>query len=792
MGSQRGQSRRARVALAATVVALATAGSAAAFQALPPGSQVNDDPAAGINSALSVSGEDPTNADIVGGALTAGKPAVPWAIFRQQEASGAADQVFVRSFANGAWTTRGNGTVGGDSSASPKFTGSLNFDQGQDGEAPSIDFAGAGRTVPWATWYENTSGTGFDNNNVFASRFDNTGDANQGKWIFGGQGRGNDGTGTDVPSLNIHTDQDAENPSVAGGSTADPTKPGPWITWQETSNSNGKDQIFVDKPEGPGMPNCDTATPKGQPDATGHIPAIGGFCFQDVGLARAGQSNADPSLNVDVNRDGIEPDIAFTGANDSVPWVVWYETGAGTPGLATNEMVFAAKAEADAGGLGGFHWHVFGNAVNGNGILNGATTCAASLTAEQACSLNSSPAADAEDPQVAAGTMNPANPTAPWVTWDETVGGVHQVFVSRFVATPAPHFQIVNGGQPISTGGVDSTRADITFSGNTPYVTWREATSAGTVGFVGHFVNAANPTFVLDESDIPLTPTAQADVREPISSSCTANPFNADGAACQGGAVGTPFFLFTNGTNPRGLFAGSYQPGTPVTGAASGVSTSAATVSGTVNPEGAPIRVSFQFGTSTAYGQSTAPQTLAPGNVATPFAGQLTGLPAGTTIHYRAVAVSDFGTFAGADQTLTTSPVGTPPPSVGSVTIGRAKVSGNTASVRVTCTGAAGAQCNVSLGMTVTETFRGHKLVAVAARVRHKVVGVGSATVALTAGNAQTVRISLNGQGRKLLASRHLLKVKLVVTEALGNGQSATVSAQTVTFKTHTHRHGRH
>ena len=226
MGSQRGQSRRARVALAATVVALATAGSAAAFQALPPGSQVNDDPAAGINSALSVSGEDPTNADLVGGALTAGKPAVPWAIFRQQEPPGSADQVFVRSFANGAWTTRGNGTVGGRSSAIPDFTGSLNFDQGQDGEAPSIDFAGAGRTVPWATWYEDTSGTGFDNNNVFASRFDNTGDANQGKWIFGGQSRGNGGTGTDVPSLNIHTGQDAENPSVAGGVDRRPDQAG--------------------------------------------------------------------------------------------------------------------------------------------------------------------------------------------------------------------------------------------------------------------------------------------------------------------------------------------------------------------------------------------------------------------------------------------------------------------------------------------------------------------------------------------------------------------------------------
>ena len=69
MGIKRGQPRRARIALAATVVALATAGSAAAFQALPPGGQVNNDVAAGINPALSVSGEDPTNADVVGGAL---------------------------------------------------------------------------------------------------------------------------------------------------------------------------------------------------------------------------------------------------------------------------------------------------------------------------------------------------------------------------------------------------------------------------------------------------------------------------------------------------------------------------------------------------------------------------------------------------------------------------------------------------------------------------------------------------------------------------------------------------
>jgi hypothetical protein len=769
MGMHRGQPRRARIALAAVVVALAATGSAAAFQALPPGSQVNDDPAAGIDRSVSVSGEDPTNADVVGGALSAGRPAVPWAIFRQQE-NGAHDQVFSRSFANGAWTTRGSGTIGGRSSASPTFAGSLNFDQGQDGEAPSIDFAGAGRTVPWATWYENTAGSGFGANNVFASRFDTT----TGKWIFAGQGRGNGGAGPSVPSLNIHTDQSAENPAVAGGSAVDPTKPGPWVTWQETTSApvSGKDQIFVSKPIGPGAANCDAALPAGVPDGTGHVPAIGGFCFQEVGVQRVGPGGADPSLNVDVQRDGVEPDIAFTGANDSVPWVVWYEKNPGTSGLAANELVFAAKGEADttAGVVGGFHWHVIGN--TGNGILNAANSCAGSLTAEQACSLNSDPGNDAEDPQIAAGTMNPANPTAPWVTWDETVGGIHQVFVSRFVATPTPHFQIVNGGNPISTPGAESTRADITFSGNTPYVSWREETPAGARAFVGHFVNAANPTFVLDESDVPLTPTGQADVREPISSSCIATPFNSDGQACQGGAVGTPFFLFTNGTNPRGLFADAYQPDVPVTAAASAIGASAATLNGSVNPEGASVKVSFEFGTTAAYGQTTAAQTLPPSNVGTPFSAQLAGLPAGTVIHYRAVAVSDFGTFTGADETLVTGSVVPPAPAVGTAHVGHLRVSGKTALIRVTCTGG---DCTLTLKLTA----RGR---------HHRRVIIGRTTITLASGETRVVRVSLNRTGRHLLATRHVVPARLVVSEAIGNGQKVTVFKHVVTFKRHHHR----
>jgi hypothetical protein len=775
------------VAVIGAVGALASAGPAFAFAPLPPGGQVNADPAAGINPTLSVSGEDPTNADVVGGALTAGKVAVPWAIFRQTETP-AKDQVFSRSFAAGAWTTRGSGTVGGSSSAAPTFSGSLNFDQTQDGEAPAIDFAGAGRTVPWATWYETTVGTGFANNNVFASRFDNTGDANQGKWIFAGQNRGPGGTNpVPVPSLNIHTNQSAENPSVAGGSAADPTKPGPWVTWQETDTLPvpGKNQIFVEKPLGPGQPNCVGVKPAAV-DAT--VAPIGGFCWQQVGLDRVGTGGLDPSLNVDPTRDGIEPDIAFTGANDAVPWVVWYETGASaTAGLHANELVFAAKGVADPAADGGFHWVAVGSHLSET--LDTTDTCAASAANEGQCSLNNDPNADAEDPRVAAGTMNAANPTVPWVAWDETIAGHKQVFVSRLVG--GTQFVLANGGAPISTGTGDSTRPDITFSGNTPYVTWREDVGGGVArAFVGHFVNPANPTFVLDESDVPLTPTGtgagQADVREPISSSCTANPFNSDGAACQGGAIGTPFFLFTNGTGPLSLFADAYQPSTPVTGAATATSGSAAVVSGSVNPGGAPVSAFFQFGTTTAYGQSTAAQRLGPDNASGTFTAALSALPAGIAIHYRAVAVTDFGTLVGADRTITIAAPPKPTPKPGSASLGRVTVKKTTATVAVSCKGAT--SCQVSLLLTVHETLLGHRIVVVNAgktkkpKRTHRLVVVGSKRATVGAGNTAKLKVSLNGTGRSLLRARHRLTATLTVSQRR-NGKSRALARRKVTFR---------
>ena len=332
------------------------------------------------------------------------------------------------------------------------------------------------------------------------------------------------------------------------------------------------------------------------------------------------------------------------------------------------------------------------------------------------------------------------------------------MFVARLVGAGATaRFVIANNGQPIGTGD----RADITFSGNTPYVTWHHNGSVVT----GHFTTPN--AFVKDNA--PVGTGAPDTVRAPISSGCIADPFSNDGAACQANAVGTPFFLFTDGNSK--LFADAYQADHQLTGPATKVTTSTATLNGSVNPEGAAVNVSFQFGKDINYGSSTPAQKIGVSDSATAFSANLSGLARGTTIHYRAVITSDFAPpVVGADQKFTTA---SPPPGNGHTSVSHATVSGASAFVRVSCTGATGATCKLSFRMTVTEKFRGRKVV----------VTVGSApAIILTAGQSKVVKISLNGTGKRLLASHHTLTVTLDVTQVLGGGHSKTVS-QTVTFK---------
>jgi len=185
-------------------------------------------------------------------------------------------------------------------------------------------------------------------------------------------------------------------------------------------------------------------------------------------------------------------------------------------------------------------------------------------------------------------------------------------------------------------------------------------------------------------------------------------------------------------------------------------------------------------------------QRLGPDNTSDTFSALLSGLPAGTPIHYRAVATTDFGTVVGGDRTVTIAPP--PPPKPGVASLGRVTVKGTTATVRIFCKGAT--SCHVSLRLSVHETLRGRRIVAVsAARTRgakrkHRFVVVGSKSATVRAGKTAKLKVSLNRTGRALLAARHHLTTTLRVSQRR-NGKTVVVAHRKVTF-TSRHKRKRH
>src|SRR5207248_8764899 len=95
---------------------------------------------------------------------------------------------------------------------------------------------------------------------------------------------------------------------------------------------------------------------------------------------------------------------------------------------------------------------------------------------------------------------------------------------------------------------------------------------------------------------------------------------------------------------------------------ASGITQSAATIFGAVNPEGRATSAWFDHGTTTAYGSTTPVGSAGSGTAAVARSANLVLLSAGTTYHYRLVASSSAGTRAGADRSFSTPTVfGLPP-----------------------------------------------------------------------------------------------------------------------------------
>ncbi len=122
------------------------------------------------------------------------------------------------------------------------------------------------------------------------------------------------------------------------------------------------------------------------------------------------------------------------------------------------------------------------------------------------------------------------------------------------------------------------------------------------------------------------------------------------------GTGGTEKYYTATATgNPNNQLA--YGAPTATTGSASSISTTGASLAGTINAQAASTTVTFDYGSSVSYGSSvTAAESPVSGISNTSVSGSLSGLTPNTLYHFRLKGVNSAGTTNGSDATFTTLP----------------------------------------------------------------------------------------------------------------------------------------
>src|SRR5262249_53952346 len=87
---------------------------------------------------------------------------------------------------------------------------------------------------------------------------------------------------------------------------------------------------------------------------------------------------------------------------------------------------------------------------------------------------------------------------------------------------------------------------------------------------------------------------------------------------------------------------------------ASGITTTNATLNGSVNPDGTATSAWFRYGVTTNYGSYSATNNFPATNVTLSVSNLVNNLAPGSTYHFQLVASNSLGVNAGADVTFTT------------------------------------------------------------------------------------------------------------------------------------------
>jgi virginiamycin B lyase len=112
--------------------------------------------------------------------------------------------------------------------------------------------------------------------------------------------------------------------------------------------------------------------------------------------------------------------------------------------------------------------------------------------------------------------------------------------------------------------------------------------------------------------------------------------------------------LWFTDDNARRIGRVTLDPPAAITGAAADVTPTGARLTGSVNPRDYATTYTFEYGPTTAYGQTTPVQGAGDGGSAGPVGAELSGLTPQVTYHYRVSATSSRGTTVGQDATFTT------------------------------------------------------------------------------------------------------------------------------------------
>jgi plastocyanin len=237
--------------------------------------------------------------------------------------------------------------------------------------------------------------------------------------------------------------------------------------------------------------------------------------------------------------------------------------------------------------------------------------------------------------------------------------------ISGLSASHVYHFRIVAHNASGTSFGVDRTFTTLSATGSPVVITNPASLIAS---FSATLNGSLDPHGLSTSVSFQYGTTTSYGSTTPMQSR-TGNTYLNISANISGLMANTTYHFRIVATNSAGTTHGGDRTFTTLSATGSPVATTnpvtliaslSATLHALLDPHGLTTSVHFQYGPTTGYGLTTAPQSQS-GNTYRNVSANVSSLTASTTYHFRVVASNNAGTTLGADKTFTTLTATGPP-----------------------------------------------------------------------------------------------------------------------------------